>query len=188
MRAQDVPHQHKPDNEAGLDMTAGQLKALVAFCRSLPRPQQILPTDSELRESVQRGEALFAKIGCADCHVPEIGGVDGIYTDFLLYSLEPAENASYRRELEVPLPDELPKLDEWQTPPLWGVADSAPYFHDGESPTLAAAIFRHNGAAQPVLDRFRVLSENQQNDVLEFLSSLRAPKLPPATQAESGVQ
>ena len=32
------------------------------------------------------------------------------------------------------------RSSEWRTPPLWGVADSAPYLHDGRAATLEAAI------------------------------------------------
>jgi len=33
------------------------------------------------------------------------------------------------------LPDDVARPDEWRTPPLWGVADSAPYLHDGRAAT-----------------------------------------------------
>ena len=181
VRAQDVPHRHSADVQAELDMTSAQLDALVTFCRNLPRPEQVLPTDPDQFAAVQRGEASFVEIGCADCHQPEIGGVAGIYTDFLLYSLEPVTGDGYRRELEVPLPNDMPKLHEWQTPPLWGVADSAPYFHDGQSATLSDAIYRHKGDAKRVLDRFRELQDSRQQDILEFLGSLKAPDISPMT-------
>ena len=55
--------------------------------------------------------------------------------------------AAMPKSPSVPLPDGHPLPEEWKTPPLWGVADSAPYFHDGGSPTLDAAIRRHEGDA-----------------------------------------
>ena len=36
---------------------------------------------------------------------------------------------------------------EWRTPPLWGVRDSAPYMHDGRAETLLEAISMHDGEA-----------------------------------------
>ncbi|MGB7347706.1 MAG: di-heme oxidoredictase family protein, partial [Pirellulaceae bacterium] len=36
---------------------------------------------------------------------------------------------------------------EWRTPPLWGVADSAPYLHDGRAKTLHEAVLWHGGEA-----------------------------------------
>ena len=35
---------------------------------------------------------------------------------------------------------EQPTPGEWRTAPLWGVADSGPYLHDGRAVTLEAAI------------------------------------------------
>ena len=59
---------------------------------------------------------------------------------------------------------------------LWGVADSAPYYHDGQSPTLSAAIVRHAGAARHVRNQYEALDEEDQQAVIAFLSTLRAPK------------
>lgn len=177
MRAQDLPQNHRPDDEAEYDMTSKQLQALVTFCRELPRPEQVLPSDSEELARVRRGSALFKTVGCADCHTPSVNGVTGIYSDFLLYSLENDEHGSggYVEELEVPMPAHLPSLDEWQTPPLWGVADSAPYFHDGEAPTLEAAIDRHKGDARHVMKKHKRLSSTDKENIVLFLKTLKAP-------------
>jgi CxxC motif-containing protein (DUF1111 family) len=179
VRAQDNPQQHKPDNDAEYDMTSQQLDALVAFCRNLPRPKQVLPTDRTERFRVENGEHQFKRVGCADCHTPDLNGVEGIYSDFALYSLEPSSSGSgyARRELEFPIPSHHPEADEWQTPPLWGVADSAPYFHDGRARTLEEAIGRHEGQAADVTKRYYGLSEIDRADVICFLKSLRAPML-----------
>ncbi len=177
IRAQDIPLEHRPDDSAAYDMTNSQLEALVTYCRNLPRPEQILPADPELRKMAIRGKRVFETIGCSDCHTPEIDNVAGVYSDFLLYSLASSEAESgYRQELEVPMPSHLPEPDEWQTPPLWGVADSAPYFHDGESATLADAIQRHKGDAKHVMQRHKQLPTKDKEALIEFLNSLRAPK------------
>ena len=61
---------------------------------------------------------------------------------------------------------------------LWGVADSAPYLHDGRATTLTEAILAHGGEAQVVRDRFADLDEDAQDELLAFLRSLRTPKEP----------
>ena len=43
---------------------------------------------------------------------------------------------------------------EWRTPPLWGVADSPPYLHDGRAATLIDAITLHGGEAETATLRF----------------------------------
>ena len=66
---------------------------------------------------------------------------------------------------------------EWRTPPLWGVADSAPYLHDGRAATLAEAIKLHAGQAAPSANRFTGLSDVQQEELIAFLNTLRAPSV-----------
>ena len=125
------------------------------------------------------GEQLFNKIGCADCHVPSIGGVEGVYSDFHLYEVEHESKIKDYVEpnfaSEFTLPFEHPRPSEWQTPPLWGVADSAPYFHDGQSPTLEAAIRRHGRDGAYARTNFHELEAEERRAVIQFLRSLRAP-------------
>ncbi|MEM7311748.1 MAG: di-heme oxidoredictase family protein, partial [Planctomycetota bacterium] len=46
---------------------------------------------------------------------------------------------------------------EWKTPPLWGLADSAPYLHDGRAETIEEAIEWHGGEAQDSADLYAAL-------------------------------
>jgi CxxC motif-containing protein (DUF1111 family) len=64
---------------------------------------------------------------------------------------------------------------EWRTPPLWGVADSAPYLHDGRAGTLVEAIALHGGEAEQVSRRFVALPAADRMAMVEFLSCLKAP-------------
>jgi len=66
---------------------------------------------------------------------------------------------------------------EWRTPPLWGVADSAPYLHDGRAVDLKSAILLHDGQARNIRKRFEKLPARDQDALLEFLGTLRAPQL-----------
>jgi CxxC motif-containing protein (DUF1111 family) len=159
------------------DLTPDQVEAMVAFVRTLPRPMQILPDDPHARDVAARGEAAFHSVGCASCHSPDLGGVDGIYSDLMLHRLVNDRDQSYgfQQGPEVPWPDDHPLPDEWRTPPLWGVADSAPYFHDGASATLESAIGRHSGEAAGVLKRYSELASEDQAAIVAFLRTLKAP-------------
>jgi CxxC motif-containing protein (DUF1111 family) len=64
---------------------------------------------------------------------------------------------------------------EWRTPPLWGVADSAPYLHDGRAATVVEAIALHGGEADACTKRFFALPAADRLAVLEFLKCLKAP-------------
>ena len=69
---------------------------------------------------------------------------------------------------------------EFITEPLWGVGSTAPYGHDGRSPTLEDVILRHGGEAQSSRDEFADLSANKRGRILDFLGSLVLFS-PPAT-------
>jgi len=58
---------------------------------------------------------------------------------------------------------------------LWGLADTAPYLHDGRALTIFEAIAFHGGEAQRVRDRFLNLSEGGQNALLSYLGTLKNP-------------
>jgi cytochrome c peroxidase len=60
----------------------------------------------------------------------------------------------------------------FMTEPLWGVATTAPYGHDGKSINLKAVILRHGGEAQASRQSFEALSDEQEADLLLFLGSL----------------
>ncbi|MFK7794671.1 MAG: di-heme oxidoredictase family protein [Gammaproteobacteria bacterium] len=61
---------------------------------------------------------------------------------------------------------------------LWGVADTAPYLHDGRALTLFEAVALHGGEAQEERDRFLSLSERSQNALFAYLGTLKHPENP----------
>jgi len=180
LHSQPVAKEHRTDHDAKMDMTRRQLNELVSFVRSLPRPQQVLPTDPAELKQVMQGEQLFIDVGCADCHVKDFGGIEEVYSDFHLYNLEPihvavGDYSDGTPEQEFDFNGAHPHPDQWQTPALWGVADSAPYFHDGGSRTLVTAINRHEGQASSSLHRFQNLRKKEQANLVAFLKTLKAP-------------
>jgi hypothetical protein len=67
---------------------------------------------------------------------------------------------------------------EFTTARLWGVADTAPYLHDGRATTLTEAILLHGGEALPARNAFAGLSDQNQARVIAFLRALRTPTNP----------
>jgi len=182
-RRQDKPGAFEEDSDARFDLSRRQLHEMVCFVKALPRPKQVLPTDELALATVRRGERMFQVMGCADCHVPDLGGVEGIYSDFHLYNLTPPENddgygAAVRTvdsQVKFPLSETLP--NEWKTPPLWGVADSAPYFHDGSAGTLEAAIHLHHGDGHYSRQLYMNATLDDRVAIITFLKTLRAPDM-----------
>ena len=157
-----------------------QCNQLTAFVASLPRPAERLPDNPTARADSVAGRKLFDTTECADCHTPNLGSVEGIYSDLLLHRMGgELVGGGYYGDPPVPLPDgttgEGPAPSEWRTPPLWGVADSAPYLHDGRAETLDEAILLHGGQGRIAALRFKELSPAKQAQLVAFLKTLRAP-------------
>ena len=142
-----------------LDLTDKQCDQITAFVASLPHPREIVPDSPEEAKRVRFGQKIVCSVGCADCHSPDLGEAKGIYSDLLLHRMgkELVGGGTYGDP-----PPELPAFEEgggpqpseWRTPPLWGVADSAPYLHDGRAATLEDAIKLHGGQAKKSAERF----------------------------------
>ncbi|HWG45847.1 MAG TPA: di-heme oxidoredictase family protein [Gemmataceae bacterium] len=175
----------KPNTQpTGLDLIAEQCDQITSFVASLPQPVERLPDESRLRDFVREeataGKRLFERVGCADCHAPSLGEVKGLYSDLLLHDMgQPLEGGGSYNEPPPQKPDapsdDGPQPGEWRTPPLWGVADSAPYLHDGRAWTLDKAIELHGGQAARSARSFAGLSKAEQAQVIAFLKTLRAP-------------
>ena len=101
----------------------------------------------------------FQRHGKGGVHVP-------LYSDLKRHDMGPglAESACF----------DLDPL--FITARLWGVADTAPYLHDGRATTLTQAILYHRGEAQQARDKFDALTGQDRVKVLEFLRSLKTPR------------
>jgi CxxC motif-containing protein (DUF1111 family) len=190
----EVPGHHQASLDAApdfdpsrlkLDMDEEQCALLTRFLRRLPPPLQRSPDGRTLPPW---GYMVFESIGCATCHAPKLGGVSGIYSDLLLHDMgeSSADSAVSYGSPVAPRPSLRDLADskqparrsgvadatEWRTPPLWGVADSAPYLHDGRAGTLDDAIRKHDGEAAKAAQRYGELARTDRNAVLTFLGSL----------------
>ena len=178
-RPQALPMNKRTYQAPGTDLTEAQCALMTDFIRGLEAPRKVEPSDPAERARVKAGEATFAKIGCADCHTPDLGSIKGFYSDLLLHDMGPdlaAGIGSYGEAVTPPNSTTVPVATEWKTPPLWGVADSAPYLHDGRAETLEDAIAAHQGEASGVTTAFKNLPMGEQQDVIAFMKTLRAPK------------
>ena len=184
----------------GLDLTADQCDSLIRYVALLPQPIMRTPETAQHAAEITAGRALFAKIGCATCHRPKLGAVEGIFSDLLLHDMGESLSGTgfYGTNLEVvsstgqpePLPASGPSSEvakkekppkfgagsrEWRTPPLWGLGDSAPYLHDGRAETITVAIAMHGGEGALAAQSFLNLTLSEQMQVDLFLQSLAAP-------------
>jgi CxxC motif-containing protein (DUF1111 family) len=184
----------------GLDLSANQCDDLIRFVASLPPPARKSPETDQHADEIAVGQRLFERIGCASCHRPKLGDVDGIYSDLLLHDMGEnlSDNGQYGGSIlagqgtadqidPVPVvgntqPDgkhDKPKFGassrEWRTPPLWGLRDSAPYLHDGRAETLGLAILQHEGEGFDAAQQFMRMPMRERQQLELFLLSLGAP-------------
>lgn len=70
---------------------------------------------------------------------------------------------------------------EFITARLWGIADTAPYLHDGRALTLVEAIKWHDNPGSEAAisgQGFKALVEESQINLIKFLNTLRTPPRP----------
>ena len=188
---------------AALDLTTEQCASLASYVRALPKPEELNRTDKE----IEAGRALFSKVGCASCHSPKLGEVEGLYSDLLVHDLgaDLGDTGSYTpfvpgsedpEFIDPPIAETVTQADpanstpkgpatrqEWRTAPLWGVRDSSPYLHDGRAPTLERAIALHGGQGERSAQAYFGLTPRERLQVESFLKSLTAPESTPAVAA-----
>lgn len=196
---------YDPDDDGrARELEEGILTATAVYLAMLEAPQIIPPHDPGLRDRWARGSAWFDEIGCGDCHRRELPLLDATWEEWpdttdgdpvvvnlLLDGEHPKGNARVQLFSDLKRHDMGPELADphevdrdavqpavFLTRPLWGLAESPPYLHDGRAATIVEAILAHGGEAEEARVAFTSLPPEAQADVHVFLLSLsRAPRL-----------
>lgn len=160
------------------DIDDSKFERVVTYLRTLAPPAQRNANDP----SVKRGDILFNKIGCSNCHIPTLrtGSITAIdelknqsikpYTDLLLHDMGEG--------LADGLKDSLASGSEWRTPPLWGIGltktvnGNTFFLHDGRARSIEEAILWHGGEGSESRKNYSSLSFDEKNDLLNFINSL----------------
>lgn len=186
------------------EILVGELSALHIFAMSNERPRQV----GGNRPAARRGFQRFQEAGCVMCHVPEqTTGTRFLPLAFPEVQTDPWANVYYEINLSqdpprfrragpgirVELFSDLKRHDmgpdlaestgspiaaQFITPRLWGLADTAPYLHDGRALTISEAILMHGGEAQFARDNFAAFSDQAKEDLQAFLRTLHTPLNP----------
>ena len=165
-----------PDADGRAEIDDATVDAVTLYSATLA-----VPARGPSSPATARGEALFAQLGCAGCHVPQlVTGEHPIaalahqeiwpYSDLLLHDLGD--------ELADGRPDFAASGRHWRTAPLWGlglvqtVTPGAGYLHDGRARTPAEAILWHGGEAARAREAFRLAPRADREALLAFLGQL----------------
>lgn len=197
------PNWYDPDDDGHThELEEGMLTAAAVYLAMLETPTIIPPADEGLRDRWAHGSALFTTTGCEDCHKRQLElantfwheTADTTKGEVVLSLFQDGEQPRGTNDVKLfsdlkrhamgagladPHDNEqgLPR-DVFLTRPLWGLAETAPYLHDGRAATIPEAILAHGGEAQKARDAFAALSAADQADLHIFLLSLtREPRL-----------
>ena len=183
------------------EILIGELSALHIWSTTLPKPEMVKMSENSSQgffvfDQIGCTEChtpfLNTNTKLLTYSYPE---VEEEPTANTFYEIDLAQIANFRRNqdggVEVPLFADLKRHDmgsgleesfegdvprnEFTTARLWGVADTAPYLHDGRALTIKEAILMHGGEAQESRDAFAALDNNDMQALLSFLNSLRTP-------------
>jgi CxxC motif-containing protein (DUF1111 family) len=149
-----------PDPELSLD-DAHDLAFFMTHTAGPPRQPAANP------DQAAAGEALFASVGCTKCHIPsmpsDLGDVP-LFSDLLLHDILPGGTHG--------IVSGDATQTEFRTTPLWGLSQTAPYFHNGAADTIDQAIRMHDGEATAIRQAFEALSDSDRAALLAFLNTL----------------
>jgi CxxC motif-containing protein (DUF1111 family) len=144
-----------------------------SFMRFLAPASRV--NDRRTARTRQFGAGLFARVGCAGCHVPAmttgnhpVGALRrqtvALWSDLLLHDMGP--------ELADGIEQGTATGSEWRTTPLRGLSQRVFFLHDGSARTIPDAILRHGGEAAAARARFTRLQDGERRALLAFLASL----------------
>ncbi|NOT63385.1 MAG: c-type cytochrome [Acidobacteria bacterium] len=171
------------DQVADPEDAEGEVNLFAQFMRATKAPARdvALANTAEARAGAQ----VFNVIGCAICHTPTIqtappgtsfnGGnfvvppalgnrVIHPYGDYLLHDVGTGDGIVQNGDRTT--------ANKLRTPPLWGLRTRYRLLHDGSALTYEEAITRHRGEAGSVINRYRLLNEQQRAQLMRFLRSL----------------
>ena len=151
-----------PHGDASVEIPDSLLDLITAYLENLPVPTA---------EDDPEGEAIFATIGCASCHIPTMAEEHTTgpraYTDLLLHDMgAPLSAPAAHKEIAA---------TEWRTAPLWGmrraIAQNSGFLHDGRAATIIQAVKAHGGEAASARQAFQNLSPADQQVLLTFVET-----------------
>jgi CxxC motif-containing protein (DUF1111 family) len=136
------------------------------------------PSRPQSSVSTRNGETLFSSTGCALCHTPSLQTAShvtaalsnttaNLFSDLLVHNMG--------NGLADGITQGFATGEEFRTAPLWGLGQRLFFLHDGRTSDLLEAIAAHSGPgseANKVVRDFNALTNDQKQDILNFLRSL----------------
>src|SRR5688500_12188071 len=162
-------------DKGGVEVESNVVALVATYLRSLPAPASTSPVN-------ERGQALFAQIGCSACHASNVpaelatGGTTWFtpYTDLLIHDM--GDGLADRTADDSV--SQVAGAHEWRTAPLWGLGarvaakDGDNLLHDGRARSVLEALLWHGGEAASAKEHAAELSAEDRAALIAFLESL----------------
>lgn len=163
-------------------LTLSDVTQFAVFMRFLDQPTPACggSTGVVCSSQIQRGQTVFASIGCANCHTPSmttttsdfapaaLSGVQAnLFSDLALHHMGEGLADGVTQGNAGP--------DQFRSSPLWGIGQRIFFLHDGRADNLYTAIQEHRSPgseANRVINNFNQLSVTDQQNLILFLRSL----------------
>ncbi|HSP77395.1 MAG TPA: di-heme oxidoredictase family protein, partial [Myxococcaceae bacterium] len=144
------------------------------------------PERGPITREVKKGEKVFEKIGCDDCHRATLRTVPDYHAPWADGSAHRVEALSVKvlhpysdlliHDMGPGLEDERPMGRAsgrfWRTTPLWGLRHKQRYLHDGSTDSVEDSILMHGGEGQWSREAWLRLSAKERRQLKAFLDSL----------------
>jgi CxxC motif-containing protein (DUF1111 family) len=177
----EAPVQRPPSDPGMIDVWAdGRSRFDAIGCAGCHVPTlELEDTEIDAREHPDPTRATFVIDVATDGEEPKIEPkYAGDETPYLVHLFSDLKRHDMGPELATAAAQGTIPARVFLTRPLWGLAETAPYLHDGRAPTLHEAIALHGGEATSSRDAYLAMDEPGRASVRVFLASLsRQPKL-----------
>ncbi len=177
-----TPAPSTPGSNPNTAVPSDMVEAFADLMRMLALPVPATGTPSSAN-----GRTIFTRVGCIHCHTPSFttgkmiaSGSSKVpsaalsnqtanlfFSDLLVHHMG--------RGLADGITQGGAGPDEFRTAPLWGVGQRVFFLHDGRTSNLVEAIEAHSSPgseANKVIEGFKRLTTQEQQDVVNFLRSL----------------
>jgi len=125
-----------------------------------------------------QGQQVFQNVGCSSCHTPSLTTGNSTIAAESNVTFQPFSDFALH-DMGAGLADRVSQGaangQQFRTAPLWGVGQRVFFLHDGRANDLVTAIEAHasqGSEANSVIQNFNMLSQANQQAVVDFLRSL----------------
>lgn len=164
-------------NGGSPEVSEASLGAIVNFMTALGVPNRRVDN----QERFDYGAKVFDALECSKCHRPTMRtGISAKFASLTNQTIYPYTDLLLH-DMGTSLADGVVEKDatgnEFRTPPLWGIGivaqkNGARFLHDGRASTIDEAIRLHDGEAKRSSDRYKQISPEDKERLLEFLNGI----------------